>query len=514
MSRFGNGSNPNGQFWFGGSTFPGFLYKKNVGVGGRRCTKFTPGGNATSNTYQYIYNKYTPGQGGIGAQTVANRRAKNRHSTICKKEKCFQCYMSLGQYSNYTHNPNGFYNCLETNLSLNKCIYYQWDAYFATFRGNATNFYGQSSFNGPSTLTLKYTSSGSSVINISGSSLAIDENGLIYVCGADSDLFGLFCYNADCSLKWYFKTLYSTIYSIPFIRCDGIIYFTSNGVTSNEDTTKRVVSTEATTTEAGTSSLYAINSNGIKKWVVNTLKGFVNDAYPLIVNDSNVFVSTSASYVYIINDTGNIIKIINFGTIGYLNLNGWNSCYDIDTNSVFMNGGNYLFKINMITYTYISFNTNVSATYSIPIVIDNYVYRPNSNGTIEKYNKNNLTYIKTSSTYGAMDDNSIMVDKDENIYIGDNEGNFIKLDKNLNQIWKFSIPSEDFNAGSAILSNNGYIYLNGSYNRKIYCLNTDGVQISSSSYSSPNSSCYCSPTIGKNKLLYIGTEKGLTAYGN
>jgi len=39
MSRFGTGSNSNGQFWYGSTTnFPGFLYKKNVGVGGRRST--------------------------------------------------------------------------------------------------------------------------------------------------------------------------------------------------------------------------------------------------------------------------------------------------------------------------------------------------------------------------------------------------------------------------------------------------------------------------------------------
>jgi hypothetical protein len=31
-SAFGSGPS-NGQFWFGGSSFLGFLYKKNVGVG-------------------------------------------------------------------------------------------------------------------------------------------------------------------------------------------------------------------------------------------------------------------------------------------------------------------------------------------------------------------------------------------------------------------------------------------------------------------------------------------------
>lgn len=115
-SAFGSGPS-NGQFWFGGSTFPGFLYKKNVGVGGRRSTKMTPGGNITCNSPVYLYNKYTPGSGGIGASSMSNRRAKNRHATVCRSgdgnntANCFPCQPTLGQYSNYTHNPNGFTPC-------------------------------------------------------------------------------------------------------------------------------------------------------------------------------------------------------------------------------------------------------------------------------------------------------------------------------------------------------------------------------------------------------------------
>ena len=125
MSRFGNGSNSNGQFWYGSSTnFPGFLYKKNLGVGGRRSTKFNPGGNTTCNTPQYIYNKFKPGQGGVGASSIANRRAKNRLATVCSGQKCFPCYNSLGQYSNYTHNPNGFIPCPPSNNFNSPAINY------------------------------------------------------------------------------------------------------------------------------------------------------------------------------------------------------------------------------------------------------------------------------------------------------------------------------------------------------------------------------------------------------
>ena len=107
-----------GSFWYGNSIgFPGFLYKKNIGVGTRRSTKMAAGGNVTCNKPTDIYNKYKPGGSGIGASTIANRRAKNRLATICSEpnSKCFPCYNTLGQYSNYTANPNGFISCPPNN---------------------------------------------------------------------------------------------------------------------------------------------------------------------------------------------------------------------------------------------------------------------------------------------------------------------------------------------------------------------------------------------------------------
>jgi len=113
MSNFGSGSNSNGQFWYGSTTnFPGFLYKKNVGVAARRSTKFSPGGNTNCNTYQYLYNKYTPGQSGVGASSIANRRAKNRLASVCggANQKCGQFYTYLGRYPRYSYNSiNGYF---------------------------------------------------------------------------------------------------------------------------------------------------------------------------------------------------------------------------------------------------------------------------------------------------------------------------------------------------------------------------------------------------------------------
>jgi hypothetical protein len=99
---FGSGNNSNGQFWYGDY---GFLYKKNNGSGGRR----NPSYGLICNQPTYLYNKYKPGNGGVGASSTSARRAKNRISTVCdnRGQNC-NFYKYLGLYDNYTGNPNGF----------------------------------------------------------------------------------------------------------------------------------------------------------------------------------------------------------------------------------------------------------------------------------------------------------------------------------------------------------------------------------------------------------------------
>lgn len=88
-------SNSYGQFWYGGRIgFPGFLYKKNVGVGGKKSTMFAAGGNSIINTPQNINNKYQAGNSGIGASSIATRRAKNRLASTCN-HKCFSGFNNL-----------------------------------------------------------------------------------------------------------------------------------------------------------------------------------------------------------------------------------------------------------------------------------------------------------------------------------------------------------------------------------------------------------------------------------
>ena len=108
IRSYGTGSSSYGQFWFGGNSFPGFLYKKNVGVGGRRSTQMAAGGNTITNQPNEFWNKYTPGAG-VGASNIATRRAKMIHATSCSNgQQCGRFYTELGQnqirvspYTNY-----------------------------------------------------------------------------------------------------------------------------------------------------------------------------------------------------------------------------------------------------------------------------------------------------------------------------------------------------------------------------------------------------------------------------
>jgi hypothetical protein len=118
---FGNGSNSNGQFWYGRTQqippelipanvhpdlakilplgFPGFLFKKNKGVGGRKNPMY----GLLCNKATYIYNKFKPGTGGVGAQNRANRRAKNMRATVCVDHNCERFYNYLGKYPRFSY---------------------------------------------------------------------------------------------------------------------------------------------------------------------------------------------------------------------------------------------------------------------------------------------------------------------------------------------------------------------------------------------------------------------------
>ena len=135
-----------------------------------------------------FWNKYKPGTGGVGASTISNRRAKNRHATVCTNQKCFPCYTTLGQYSNYTHNPNGYVPCpAPTPTTTNPPIVI---TYTITYFGN-----GNTSGNPPVDGLSPYNS-GSTVIILGNTGTLVnsgyafddwntqsDGSGITYVAG-------------------------------------------------------------------------------------------------------------------------------------------------------------------------------------------------------------------------------------------------------------------------------------------------------------------------------------------
>lgn len=82
------GSGGGGQLWYGAY---GFLYKKKGGGGAR----VNPPYGLICNQPQNVWNKYVPGSG-VGASSVANRRAKLRIATSCNKNQvCGRFYKDL-----------------------------------------------------------------------------------------------------------------------------------------------------------------------------------------------------------------------------------------------------------------------------------------------------------------------------------------------------------------------------------------------------------------------------------
>ena len=80
----------NGSFYFGKN---GFLFKKNTGVGNRRNPKL----GLICNQPQDVNNTYVAGSG-VGGTSVATRRAKKYHATVCNglTGKCKQDFYFMG----------------------------------------------------------------------------------------------------------------------------------------------------------------------------------------------------------------------------------------------------------------------------------------------------------------------------------------------------------------------------------------------------------------------------------
>jgi len=506
MSNFGTGSNSNGQFWYGSATnFPGFLYKKNVGVGGRRSTKMNPGGNITCNKSTYLYNKYKPGTGGVGASSISNRRAKNRLATVCQGNKCFPCYTTLGQYSNYTHNPNGFIPCPYIPLPPPPpppvCNTYQQGSPWPFFRGLTNEANGISPNAGPA-LTVFNTPTKSilSQYDFTTSTNIIDKNGNIYTCGRQyrNTTNGLYSISTKTnSLNWQYPKIGdppigSTEYAFPVIGCDGTIYFC-------DDT-----------------FMYAINPDGTLKWKTNDI-GDGSDNCPIIVNNK-IYCGTTTG-LWEVTDTGSANK-----RIVSTDINGFNG-YNLSSDGkiLFIPSSTYLYAIDLTTNTIIWDSSTVTALnaysfslYTTPAIDSKYIYiyastDSQNNNYILKIKKSNGSLIGSFSTVDICDDTSPVLDKNGYLYIGTNgtngTGKFYAIyTKDMTAHYTYPYPDANYNYASPILDKNGIIYFIDQYNDILYASNTPDIRNPTKIYLNGGLKGYCTPLISDDGTLYVSSS--------
>jgi hypothetical protein len=237
-----------GNYYFGKG---GFFYKKQVGVGGRKNPKY----GVICNQPQYLYNKYKPGNTGVGAQSTANRRAKNRLSTICgPQNSCGNFYNYLGRYDPYLYNANGYVqvpvpeniviehekpkpppiSCplLPKNTGYETCS--PWPQSGGIFSSNTRlspfngphNFNNDpSTFNNPDHLSLNTTP-------------VIAADGTIYVCSGNN--YGiyenyLYAINPNLTLKWKSRMFPSNNFLHVAISKNGIVWVALNNANNNSD---------------------------------------------------------------------------------------------------------------------------------------------------------------------------------------------------------------------------------------------------------------------------------------
>ena len=297
-----------GAFWFGQY---GFLYKRKGGGGARRSTKMAAGGNTTCNGPTYIYNKFKPGGGGVGASSVANRRAKNRLATICggPNNKCFPCYTTLGQYSNYTHNPNGYVQCPPTPQT-NLCLLlptdtpYQVCSPWPQFGGLSNNQQRRTPITSSQSGNILWQSSNTSnLVTMRTSSPIIANDGTIYIGLIRADETTgepVACYfaafNSNGTARWVVPIINGDIndQSSSAIGPDGTNYFVASNDVDNM------------------CYLYAITSSGIILWRTPLPSAVNVSASIAIGNNGEIFVCginiSAEGIIYAVNTSGGIIS--------------------------------------------------------------------------------------------------------------------------------------------------------------------------------------------------------------
>lgn len=223
-----------------------------------------------------MFNKYKPGGNGVGACSIAARRAKNRRATVCVRgtDQCFPCQPFMGQKTNLLN------ACLAANMPEPPPIWSH-----ENFNPQNTR---QSMLNGiesyETTETWKFTPDAENQ-HFNENQFVIGKTGIIYTVDNGGTIYALVDNGGSFSVLFSRSTGYSSLRP-PTIGLDNIMYFSAtNTVKSITNINTSSPSIGWTFTSTSLSSPFEMTS-----------------PYPPIIGDyGNLFVSTTNGYIVAIN---------------------------------------------------------------------------------------------------------------------------------------------------------------------------------------------------------------------
>ena len=288
------------------------------------------------------------------------------------------------------------------------------------------------------------------------SSPAIGSNGTIYVAGAANGvLYALD--SATGTNRWTFSISSdannnnSVFYSSPAIGSDGAIYIGGYKIQNND-----------------TSYLYAINSDGTKRWRYATPNGIYSS--PVISQDgATIYFGCDDHILYALSTNGTTLRwtfdagatltvspaIGKDGAIYFGSTSASHKFFAVNTNGT-------------QRWSYLLTNASASVNSSAAIGDDGTIYFGSNDHYLYAMNPNGT--LKWSALCGNAVESSPAIAADGIIYVGCGDGKIYAFDGSGSNLWTF--PTGNYVSCSPAIGTNGNVYV-GSADNKFYALSGD-----------------------------------------
>lgn len=311
----------------------------------------------------------------------------------------------------------------------------------------------------------------------------IATDGTIYIGSEDNTNFHAI--NPDGSLKWKYNQLTDNVYSSASIGRDGTIYVGSkddnlHAINPIDGSRKwvfplggdAIYSSPAIANDgtiyisSDSDNFFAVNPDGTQKWVFTTA-GFNIRSTPAIASDGTVYIASDDDKLYALNPDNGSIKA--------------NWPYDI--------GGDVEGGIALDSDGTIILGVDAGTP-------DGYVYAINPDATL-KWQSANVGRVLSSPVIA-----------NGNVYFGTKDTNSLYALNTSTGVaaWAAPYKAGDIILSSPVVGDDGKIYF-GSFDDKLYCLNSDGTLNFDLELSTGNN-VWSSPVITTDGNLIIGSYDG------